>query len=73
MPKIDRRNLVTQPSRPYAGISDPTKASRLLDLMVDAAAANPKGFRSAPSGKHHKGHIMKRLPGERLAATVYGD
>lgn len=69
----DPSNLVTQPSRPYAGITDPTKASRLLDLMIDAAAANPKGFRSAPSGKHSKGRITSRLPAERLAATVYGE
>jgi hypothetical protein len=66
-------NPVTAPPRPYAGITDPTKASRLLDLMIDAASANAKGFRSAPSGKHHKGHIATRLPAERLAATVYGE
>lgn len=60
------------PIRPYADVTDPKRAGRLLDAMIDSASANPKGFRAAPSGKHHKGRVHKHTAVERLAATVYG-
>lgn len=60
------------PIRPYADITVPKRAERLLDLMIDAMSANPKGFRAAPSGKHHKGRVHRYTAVERLAATVYG-
>jgi hypothetical protein len=59
--------------RPYAGITDPIHADRLLTMMIDGAAATRgNGFRAAAQGKHAKGHKRKPTAVERLAATIEG-
>lgn len=60
--------------KPYAGITDPIRADRLLTLMIDGAAATRgNGFRAAPSGKHAKGRKpYKHTAVERLAAATEG-
>ena len=59
--------------RPYAGITSPTKADRLLTKMLNGAAATGgKGFRDAPNGRHAKGRKPKPTAVERLAAATEG-
>lgn len=58
---------------PYAAITDPVKASRVLDKMLaGAAATRGKGFRDAPNGRHSKGRKPKPTAVERLAAAAEG-
>jgi hypothetical protein len=52
---------------------DPARAGALLDLMIDSAAVNPKGFRSAPTGKKHKGRKIKKTAVEKLADATFGE
>ena len=59
--------------KPYAGITSPVKADRLLTKMLDGAAAtNGKGFRDVARGRHAKGHKPKPTAVERLAAATEG-
>lgn len=51
---------------------NPKLAGELLDRMIDNAAVNPRGFRTAPSGKKHKGRKPKKTTVEKLADQTFG-